>query len=256
MDDGPHERWLNLRLSLSDGAAALAPFKEKCVAIAHGRVMASGRTWSECIRAARDLGLVAPRYHYVPLVYDQAPPPRPTFAPDDSPNRLTMELDLAELTERAAVAPDLRIEPWVGNHVEELGCVMRLAYEAGVEVEWSTLLRSEEGCVEYLARKKIDFDWSFVAWAGDVPVGLVQTSITRQAAGYVDNVFVHPAHRVGVGRALVLTSAWRFKDDGIHLLGLHVTRTNATALRLYEGMGFRAAARRTPADGPIYRGTS
>ena len=54
------------------------------------------------------------------------------------------------------------------------------------------------------------------------------------------NVAVHPDHRrKGIAEALVLSLAEALKEKGSHCLTLEVRASNASAIGLYEKLGFR-----------------
>ncbi|WP_035902735.1 GNAT family N-acetyltransferase [Knoellia subterranea] len=74
--------------------------------------------------------------------------------------------------------------------------------------------------------------------AGTTPIALARLGIAHGWAG-LGAVWTHPAYR-GRGHAAHLTArlAAAAREDGIHLMHLQVEADNATALALYERLGF------------------
>lgn len=74
--------------------------------------------------------------------------------------------------------------------------------------------------------------------AGTTPIALARLGIAHGWAG-LGAVWTHPAYR-GRGHAAHLTArlAAAAREDGIHLMHLQVEADNATALSLYERLGF------------------
>jgi len=83
--------------------------------------------------------------------------------------------------------------------------------------------------------------------AGDAPVGLLEVSIRNivdgcpgeDAVGYVEGLYVDPAHRgAGLGRALLDFGAGWFRDRGCRHMATDADIGNEPAQRLYEYLGF------------------
>lgn len=85
---------------------------------------------------------------------------------------------------------------------------------------------------------------SFIAWSGDLPVGLVNTfegysTFKARPLLNVHDVVVLPAQRAqGVGQALLAACEALARERGCCKLTLEVLSGNARALRSYERFGF------------------
>ncbi len=87
----------------------------------------------------------------------------------------------------------------------------------------------------------------FVAWHGDVVVGLSGVFDEGDGSAQIVSVWVDPAHRRrGVARALTSAALHGARSRGFETVHLWVTETNPGARALYEGLGFAATGRRQP----------
>lgn len=121
------------------------------------------------------------------------------------------------------------------------------AFSSDAEAE---LRRSAE---TYLARiaGAADRGWPFTltAWQGDRLCGAVicerdQRVKVRHIAKLVGMMVAPEAGRRGIGRALLDAAIAQCRQrDGIEMLTLSVTGSNATAIRLYERAGFAVYGR-------------
>lgn len=69
--------------------------------------------------------------------------------------------------------------------------------------------------------------------------GTIQGLAPAPGCGAIQNVGIVPEHRGrGLGRALVLTALAGFHASGLTRISLEVTAANATAVRLYQSLGF------------------
>jgi ribosomal protein S18 acetylase RimI-like enzyme len=81
---------------------------------------------------------------------------------------------------------------------------------------------------------------TILAEDGGGPVGYAYYQVVG-TLGYVRHVVVdRQARRTGVGRALMLRVAERFREAGCTEQALNVKPDNAAAIQLYEGLGFSA----------------
>ena len=84
----------------------------------------------------------------------------------------------------------------------------------------------------------------FLALEGDAPAGFVQLypsfwSVAACRSWILNDLFVAPAFRGrGVGRALLDRARTHAEETGAGGMSLATQRTNATAQRLYEAMGW------------------
>src|SRR5512142_2067351 len=75
---------------------------------------------------------------------------------------------------------------------------------------------------------------------------LVYQNFGTRRIAMIANVATHPDHRrQGIGRALTEAAMAHARRKGAKELWLHVRDDNPTAIRIYEGLGFQARARRT-----------
>jgi len=76
----------------------------------------------------------------------------------------------------------------------------------------------------------------------DCSLGTVQGMCEETGFGGVQNLGVVAGFRgTGIGRALLLKALAGFEAAGLKRAFLEVTATNATAVRMYRQIGFRAA---------------
>ena len=96
-------------------------------------------------------------------------------------------------------------------------------------------------------RESIGMPWMFTHVAEDVVGALVGYVFCREVAGESEllNLAVDPdARRGGVGRILLAAALDWAAARGTHETFLEVRASNAAAITLYEGAGFRAVGRR------------
>ena len=86
----------------------------------------------------------------------------------------------------------------------------------------------------------------FLAERDGAAVGLVSATAAA-GTGYLGAMWVAPAARgAGLGRALVDAACAWLRERGCTRLALTVTETNAAAIALYEGAGFRLTGESKP----------
>ena len=125
----------------------------------------------------------------------------------------------------------MRIVPMEPAHVAQIAAMERAFFSA----PWDeTSLRSE--LENPLAL------W-LVALDGDTVAGYVGSQSVLGESDMM-NLAVRPDYRrQGVGRALVERLLWELGEEN-HCLTLEVRASNAAAIALYEGLGFRQVGRR------------
>lgn len=83
-------------------------------------------------------------------------------------------------------------------------------------------------------------DRPLMAVRGDQPIGVVLPRLYSDESGWISQLAVARSERGrGLGRALLLTAFDRLARGGATRLGLGVLAENASALRLYVGVGLR-----------------
>ena len=130
----------------------------------------------------------------------------------------------------------------------------RAIWEAGAECyrdQWEHVALSDEDYNVWAATPDLDPSLWLVAWEGDQIAGAA-INVTHKSEcgqpdtwGETDDLFVRRAWRQrGLGRALLAGSLRLFKARELTTAGLGVDAENLSgALRLYEGLGYRAYQR-------------
>ena len=119
----------------------------------------------------------------------------------------------------------MTVVPMEERHLDTLAEIEKVCFHA----PWSAdMLREELGKGFFLVAEQ---DGAAVGYVG------CQTVLDE---GYITNVAVSPAcRRQGIGRALVGALASHARGQGLSFVTLEVRASNAPALALYEGAGFR-----------------
>ena len=164
--------------------------------------------------------------------------------------RQFMLLPLAEAAlSRVEISPGLRLERWDDRFFEPCARLIHLAYANHVDGEINDQYRSEAGALKFLKNIVIlpgcgqfQAEGSFVlrpAVSGQL-VGAVLTSAVSQGVGHTTQICVMPGYQGhGLGRQLMEASIQALRARRFSSLSLTVTSVNATAVRLYEHLGFR-----------------
>lgn len=119
----------------------------------------------------------------------------------------------------------MTVVPMEERHLDTLAEIEKACFHA----PWSAdMLREELGKGIFLVAEQ---DGAVAGYVG------CQTVLDE---GYITNVAVSPAcRRQGIGRALVGALASHARGQGLSFVTLEVRASNAPALALYEGAGFR-----------------
>ncbi len=164
--------------------------------------------------------------------------------------RQFMLLSLAEakLTGQP-LSSGLRLEPWNDRAFEHAARLIQLAYANHVDGEINDQYRSEAGGMKFLRNIVLlpgcgQFlpEASFLVRpaTGDRPVGMVLTSTVAEGVGHTTQICVMPGYQGhGIGRAMMESSIQALKRRRYESLSLTVTSANASAVQLYEHLGFR-----------------
>src|ERR1700690_3696410 len=161
-----------------------------------------------------------------------------------------MLLDLkAAALKNIPVSAGVRLERWSDRNFEACARLVQLAYSKHVDSEINDQYRTESGGMKFLRNIVIlpgcgQFvpEASFVVRPsnGDPPVGMVLTSTVAEGVGHTTQICVMPGYRgSGLGRQLMEASIQALRARHFHALSLTVTAANATAVELYERLGFR-----------------
>jgi len=164
--------------------------------------------------------------------------------------RQFMLLPLAETSPAvAAPSPALRLEPWSDRFFEPCARLIYLAYASHIDGKLNDQYRSEAGALKFLKNiiilpgcGQFQPEASFVLRppGNDRLVGVVLTSAVSQGVGHTTQICVMPGYQGhGLGRQLMEASIQALRALGYTGLSLTVTSVNATAVRLYERLGFR-----------------
>jgi len=143
----------------------------------------------------------------------------------------------------------LRMETWSDRAFDSAARLIQLAYANHVDSEINDQYRSEAGGMKFLRNIIIlpgcgQFlpEASFLVRpvGSDRLVGMVLTSTVQEGVGHTTQICVMPGyHGHGIGRALMEQSIQALKRRRYEWLSLTVTAVNASAVQLYEHIGFR-----------------
>jgi ribosomal protein S18 acetylase RimI-like enzyme len=166
--------------------------------------------------------------------------------------------DLEEIPE-LPLPEGLEIRPVPPEHYRTVWAAQEEAFRdhwgaAQWEDEWYEEWLESDGFMPHL--------WQ-VAWDGDQIAGMVLSTIDEKQnveygrkRGWTEDIAVRrPWRRLGLARALIARSFRVLKEQGMTEAALGVDTQNLSgALRLYEGLGFRAVKRHTTYRKPLNGG--
>ena len=143
----------------------------------------------------------------------------------------------------------LRLERWHDRYFEPCARLIQLAYANHVDGEINDQYRSEAGALKFLKNIVIlpgcgqfqaEASFALRPVGSDRLVGVVLTSAVSHGVGHTTQICVMPGYQgQGLGRQLMEASIQALRARGFTALSLTVTSVNATAVRLYEHLGFR-----------------
>lgn len=143
----------------------------------------------------------------------------------------------------------LRLERWHDRFFEPCARLITLSYADHVDGELNDQYRNEAGALKFLKNIIIlpgcgQFrpEASFVLRTpdSDTLIGVVLTSAVSHGVGHTTQICVLPGYQGhGLGRQLMDASIQALRAMRYTALSLTVTAVNATAVRLYEHLGFR-----------------
>ncbi len=163
--------------------------------------------------------------------------------------RQFMLLDLRQPGVAEKVSPGLRLEPWNDRFFESCARLIRLAYTDHVDGEINDQYRSHAGALRFLKNiillpgcGQFQPAASFVLRSpgSDELTGAVLTSAVAPGVGHTTQICIQPGYQGhGLGRQLMLAAVAALRQQRFTELTLTVTSANASAVHLYETLGFR-----------------
>lgn len=151
----------------------------------------------------------------------------------------------------AAMRNGMQLEAWTDRFLEPCARLIQRAYTDHVDSEINDQYRTETGAMKFLRNIVLlpgcgQFfpEASFIVrpGPGEKPIGMVLTSTVAAGVGHTTQICVLPGYQGnGLGRRLMEASLAALGVRGYHALTLTVTSINASAVHLYENLGFRTA---------------
>ena len=144
--------------------------------------------------------------------------------------------------------PQMLLEPWQDAHLSEAAAIMHSAYDGEIDTTMSLLYRTLSGCqlvLEHILHQRsnggpVDQASAFIRHRGQ-GVGFIVITEIAHRQGHLAQVAVHPDYQgQGVGQLLLSHSLSQLAALEFDTLSLIVSRCNARASRLYQGMGFQS----------------
>ena len=159
--------------------------------------------------------------------------------------RFRMELDLRHPLPPAALPHGFHWLPWDESLLKFHAEVKFRCFADHPDALLFPCLASVGGCRDLMTviRNKDAF-CPAATWLVSGRDGCVATvqGVVESGGGAIQNLGVMPAYRrCGIGRALLLKSLAGFATVGARSAFLDVTASNHAAVRMYRGLGFRAA---------------
>jgi ribosomal protein S18 acetylase RimI-like enzyme len=162
--------------------------------------------------------------------------------------RKFFEVSLDAIRELPPREPKVVIAPWSENRQDDAARLIAAAYAGHVDSHINDQYRSASGARRFLTNiVQYPGCGTFFAPAACVAVpatgrglyGVCLTSLVAPDVGHITQVCVAPAFRgTGLGYELLRRSLLALADQGCRTVSLTVTTSNASAIQLYERMGF------------------
>jgi ribosomal protein S18 acetylase RimI-like enzyme len=163
--------------------------------------------------------------------------------------RLFMTLSLNGKSLKITDFPDIEFRKWSEEEFQGAASVITAAYRDHIDSEINDQYRTTAGSMRFLNNIVrfpgcgiFDGQASLVARSKltKATVGLILCSRVRGDVGHITQVCLLPEQRGrGLGRALIETTCVELRKQGCKTLSLTVTQANASAVSLYEEMGFK-----------------
>jgi ribosomal protein S18 acetylase RimI-like enzyme len=166
---------------------------------------------------------------------------------------LTLRLPLDPPLPRRIAPPRVSIVPWQEHHQEGAAHLISTAYLGHVDSQINDQYQSVEGARKFLFNI-IQYPGcgnflpaaSLAAFDGEAGklAGICLTSIVAEGCGHITQLCVAKAWQgYGVGYEMLRQSLSALAARGVRKVSLTVTSENASALELYQRMGFRKTRR-------------
>lgn len=149
----------------------------------------------------------------------------------------------------AAMRNGMKLDSWTDRFLEPCARLIQRAYTDHVDSEINDQYRTESGAMKFLRNIVLlpgcgQFcpEASFVIrpGPGEKPIGMVLTSTVASGVGHTTQICVLPGYQGnGLGKHLMEASLAALRAQGYRALSLTVTSINASAVHLYEKLGFR-----------------
>jgi len=143
----------------------------------------------------------------------------------------------------------LLFESWREERQEEAAQMIAHAYRGHIDSNINDQYQSIPGArrfvtniIQFPGCGRFFSPASCIAFRKDtgVPCGLILGSIVNEGVGHITQICVTPESRgIGIGYELLRRALREFAEHGCRKVSLTVTSSNASAIRLYERMGFR-----------------
>ncbi len=163
--------------------------------------------------------------------------------------RFRMDADLQEAQNISVLPPGYRFVAWSEGLLDVHARTKYRAFRNELDAIVFPCLGNLEGCRRLMReiRAKAGFlpdaTW-LIAW-GRAPedlqwCGTIQAVVDRAGVGSIQNIGIIPGHRgKQLGTCLIQQALASFQRQGCRQASLEVTADNASAVRLYQRLGFR-----------------
>jgi len=159
--------------------------------------------------------------------------------------RFRMEIDLVAPIAELPLPAGYAWVPWSHLLVERHAQVKARCFHGETDATIFPSLGSVEGCRRLMRdisrRTGFEPEATWLITCDEADVGTIQGVVEGERNGAIQNVGIVTEHRCrGLGTRLVTRSLNGFYRVGVTHVRLEVTADNASAVRVYEKVGFRA----------------
>jgi len=158
--------------------------------------------------------------------------------------RLRMEIHLPDPPEVPELPPGYFWVAWSPELLATHAELLSRSFHGQIDTIVFPSLSSEPGCLDLMQRMaaKPTFapESTWLVATAEQYCGTIQGLVDNESLGAIQNVGVIDLHRGrGLGRALLMKALEGFHRLGLRDAFLEVTAENASALAIYERLGFR-----------------